>query len=392
MLSASFHRFLWFSSLVALYSSVSSTTTRAAVTWTVDPFSPPSYPLAVRTPYLSAWLHQGDGKALNEDWPRFWTGSILGWAGFVRVDGTVYRFLGAPATTARVALATQISAKFTSTQSTFVLAAGGIDLIVNFLSPVEPTDLVKQSVPFAYLAVTAQSKDGKSHSVQVYTDISAEWATGDNTLIANWTTSTSNNVVTHQVSLRDQEPYAEDGDHIRHGAAYYSLAVSTGTTYRSGADIDVRDSFVANGTLDNSLDTNFRAVNDNWPVFALAHDMGNITSTPSDPIVFSIGHVRDPAVKYIVGGGILQDRSVYYWSAFSSVLDMISSFLGDYSSALSRANTLDAKVSADATEVSSNYASIAALSIRQAFATIEITISKNSDGSWDSEDVLVFMK
>ncbi|KAG8808169.1 hypothetical protein FRC17_004075 [Serendipita sp. 399] len=317
---------------------------------------------------------------------------ILGWAGLVRVDGAVYRFLGAPGLTTRVPLANQTSSKFTSTQSTFVLRAGGIDLTVNFLSPVEPTDLVKQSVPFAYLSVAAASNDGKSHSVHVYTDISAEWVTGDNNLHANWSTSTTGNIITHQVSLQDQEPYAEDQDHIRHGSAYYSILASAGVTYRSGVDVEVRESFVANGTLDNTLDTNFRAVNDKWPVFAFAKDMGSITSTTSAPVVFSIGHVRDPAVRYIIEGGSTQDRSAYYWSVYSSVSDMISEFLNDYPNALSRANALDAKISADAAGVSSNYASIVALSIRQAFATFEITISKKSDGSWDLEDTLVFMK
>jgi hypothetical protein len=56
-----------------------------AVSWSAVPFSPPSYPLAVRSPYLSAWLPQGAGTALNGAWPTFWTGSILGWAGFVNV-------------------------------------------------------------------------------------------------------------------------------------------------------------------------------------------------------------------------------------------------------------------------------------------------------------------
>ena len=47
-----------------------------AASWTSTPFSPASIPLAVRSPYLSAWLNQGSGTALNADWPKFWTGSV----------------------------------------------------------------------------------------------------------------------------------------------------------------------------------------------------------------------------------------------------------------------------------------------------------------------------
>ena len=44
--------------------------------WTATPFNPAAVPLAVRTPYLSTWLPQGAGTALNDAWPTFWTGSV----------------------------------------------------------------------------------------------------------------------------------------------------------------------------------------------------------------------------------------------------------------------------------------------------------------------------
>lgn len=50
----------------------------AATTGTVTPFIPPAVPLAVRSPYLSAWLNQGKGAALNDVWPSFWSGTVGG--------------------------------------------------------------------------------------------------------------------------------------------------------------------------------------------------------------------------------------------------------------------------------------------------------------------------
>ena len=47
-----------------------------AAPWSEDPFGPPSYPLAVRSPYLSCWLPQGNATALNAAWPTFWGGSV----------------------------------------------------------------------------------------------------------------------------------------------------------------------------------------------------------------------------------------------------------------------------------------------------------------------------
>jgi hypothetical protein len=100
----------------------------------------------------------------------------------------------------------------------------------------------------------------------------------------------------------------------------YVLAVvqSTGTTFQTGQDIIVRAQFINNGVLPNTQDTNFRAVQDDWPVFAFAKDLGTV-SAASSPVVFVVGHVRDPAIEYIIAGGKTQNRSLYFWSQFSSV-------------------------------------------------------------------------
>lgn len=78
-------------------------------------------------------------------------------------------------------------------------------------SNIKPNDLLRQSIPFSYLAVSAASTDGKAHSVQVYTDISAEWVSGDRGLTANWTTTTGS-VLTHQVQLASPSLYSENSD------------------------------------------------------------------------------------------------------------------------------------------------------------------------------------
>ncbi|KAJ6539470.1 hypothetical protein B0H19DRAFT_1213411 [Mycena capillaripes] len=352
-----------------------------AITWTATPFNPASLPLAVRTP-----LPQGAGAALNDVWPTFWTGSTLGWAGLVKVDETAYVFLGSPAVAGTTfSKATQKSSKFTSTQSIFVLSAGPVDLTVTFLSPVEPTDLVKQSIPFAYMAVSAASTDGKSHSVQVYSDISAEWVSGDNSLTVNWNSTTSGAILTHQVQLSSPSVFTENSDHTQCPSS------TVGATFQTGADVTVRAQFINNGKLPNTLDTTFRAISNNWPVFGLAHDLGAITAATT-PVVFSIGHIRDPAIQYIVAGGALQSRSLYFLSQLSTAASVISSFLGDFSPALSRANTFDSKVQTDASKISADYAAVVALSIRQAFAATELTLSKTSSGAFNTSDIILFMK
>lgn len=70
----------------------------------------------------------------------------------------------------------------------------------------------------------------------------------------------------------------------------------------------------------------------------------------------------------------------------------ISSFMNDYSSALSSAQAFDTKLQSDASAISSDYAEVVALSVRQALGAMEITVSKNGVNSWNTSDVLVFLK
>ena len=70
----------------------------------------------------------------------------------------------------------------------------------------------------------------------------------------------------------------------------------------------------------------------------------------------------------------------------------ISAFISDYSAAVTRASTFDAKVQSDASKISSDYAGIVAASLRQAFGATELTVSKNSNGGFNTSDTMMFMK
>ena len=82
-----------------------------------------------------------------------------------------------------------------------------------------------------------------------------------------------------------------------------------------------RAQFINNGRLTNTQDTNFRDIQHNWPVFSLAQDLGSVTSATA-PIV-TIGHVRDPAIGYIVANNTVQFRSIYSFSQFSTIDAMV---------------------------------------------------------------------
>ena len=371
-----------------------------------DPIRPPAAPLAVRGPYLSTWL---PATTLPGTWQQFWTGHITAMGGIVRVDGTAYVFMGAPTIVLDVPNGNngspstvngfeqalqQTLLEVTATRSRFHLHGGGISLVAEFFSPVEPGDLRRQSIPMSYVMLTVQSLDGKPHDVQLYADISGEWTSGDVSQVITWAPYSDTSIQAWTVQLQNQQPLTEQGQLAAWGNVAWATSAASNLTYQSGQDIVVRGQFVSHGSLTNSSDTSYRAISDNWPVFAFSADLGRVGGQ-AVTVPLSIGQVRTPAVSYLG-----QDLQPLWTAYFSSWHDMAGFFHSDLTAASKRADNLDAKVKADAQGAGGTaYAGLCAISLRQAYGGTELVAGPDgtpwallkeisSDGNVSTVDVV----
>ncbi len=341
---------------------------------TFSPLRPPATPLAVRSMYLTTWL---PGDNLAGTWPAFWNGRTTALCGLARIDGTPYLFAGAPNLPGGPALTTmtQTSLSVTATQSTYVLTGGGVALTVNFFSPVDPGNLQRQSVPLSYVTVSAASADGGSHSVAVYLDASAEWVHGDSGTQVTWGQQQTGATIALSCQPATPGVLQEDNDQASWGSLVLASRTGGGLTWQTGQDTVVRSGFAGSGSLPNTGDTaQPRAINDDWPVFALAKDLGTVSSgSASGLFQIDLGHVRTPAVSYL--GTDLQPWWTSYWGSWTAMLDW---FDADYAAALSAADALDAKVRSDASAAAGggttgdHYAAVCALALRQAVGGTEL--------------------
>jgi Domain of unknown function (DUF5127)/Domain of unknown function (DUF4965)/Domain of unknown function (DUF1793)/Domain of unknown function (DUF4964)/TAT (twin-arginine translocation) pathway signal sequence len=368
----------------------------ATPTPSFDPLRAPAVPLAVRSPYLSTWLA---ADSLPGTWPTFWTGHITALTGIASIDGTAYVFMGSPTLPNVFPFPTmrQTASLLTATSSHFVLAQAGVQLDVTFLSPVEPGDLRRQSMPLSYVTVAASSLDGATHRVRVYLDISGEWATNDTSAQIVWDqtsyTSHGSSLVTLSYQLANQQQLAENGELASWGTIALSTEASVALTWQIGQDVVVRQKFVTDGVLAGTVDADQpRAISDRWPVFAFAFDLGSVGADPASGTV-SLGHVRAPAVSYL--GTPLPPLWMDY---FSSPHDMIGAFHIDYTAAVARNAALDNRIKGAATRAGGEqYAALCALALRQAYGGTEL-VSRNgtpwaflkeisSDGNVSTVDV-----
>ncbi|HEX4253975.1 MAG TPA: DUF5127 domain-containing protein [Streptosporangiaceae bacterium] len=382
----------------------------ASGTLAATPIRPPAAPLAVRNPYVSTWL---PATALPATWEQFWQGHTTAMGGIARVDGVSYMFLGdpgiiltipdgnhgTPSTTQGFQQALQqTKLEVTPTRSRFTLEGGGIELTVEFLSPVEPGDTKRQSIPFSYLSLSARSIDGHRHDVQLYADISGEWCSADDSQQITWTSSSvsypGGNLQTWAVQLASQQPLTEQNQQAAWGSTVWATPSTSGLTYQSGQDVVVRAQFVNNGKLADSNDTNFRAIGDNWPVFAFCADLGQLGGS-ARTVPLSIGLARTPAVSY-------QGQNLDPWwsKEFSSWQAMLGFFHGDLAAAQRRATTLDNRITSDAQAAGGTaYAGLCAIALRQAYGGTELVVGPDgspwaflkeisSDGNVSTVDVM----
>lgn len=338
-----------------------------------DPLRPPSVPLAVRSPYLSTWMPSSIAAGT---WANFWTGRTTAMTGFLRVDGVDYLFIGAPYVSGHPISrgVVQRSLTLTATRSQYVLEAGGVQLTLTFLSPVEPGDLRRQSMPLSYILADVRSQDGRAHEVSIYFDISGEWAYGDSNAQIRWSRNQvagsggGPSLTSLSFSPSNPQVLAENGDMAAWGTVVFSASDQPGLSWQIGADAVVRAGVLANGSLANTVDGDQpRSINNRWPVFAFNFDLGSVRGSTRSAVL-SIGHVREPAVSYL--GAQLPPLWRSYWSGWQ---DMVAFFHADADAARGRTDKLDRRVKSDATAVGGpKYAALCALALRQAYAGTEL--------------------
>lgn len=180
----------------------------AAITYT--PIQPPSYPMwvirteqtqqdiaddysAVKNPYFRgkllisprleiryisytnislAWFPGDQVENIGTSRAEFWAGAKLTWSVLARVDGITYNLFGVEFPESNTQNCTVVSAEYTASHTKLTVNAGDVRFLLDFLSPVNPKDYLRQSLPFSYLTVSVIGiLNRKSSSIQIYNNV-----------------------------------------------------------------------------------------------------------------------------------------------------------------------------------------------------------------------------
>ncbi len=180
----------------------------------------PAIPLIVCDPYFSIWSQE---DYLYSGPTRHWTGAEHPLSGYVRIDGTTYRFLGRQVQ--GIPFIPQQEVKVFPTRTIFRFANERIELSLTFLTPCLPNDLDLFSWPLTYIYWSVRSVDSLAHDVSLYFDAASDIAVHSWEQKVVWSRYRLSNLDVLQVGSLSQPVLEKCGDFQRIDWGYLYLAV-----------------------------------------------------------------------------------------------------------------------------------------------------------------------
>ncbi|KAH9023971.1 hypothetical protein EDB85DRAFT_294337 [Lactarius pseudohatsudake] len=269
--------------------------------------------------------------------------------------------------------------------------AGPMQINLTFLNPIEPKDWVKQSIPLSYLSLTAKSLDGAAHAVQVYSDLSAEWVSGNRSQEIFWTGIDDDSVIGYRVKRQNPTLSEKVTAVTEWGTLYHFIEMGDNITLKIADHSVSRDLFLHNGMLGATDTSNSPLLIPNSTVFAMSRDLGTIQAT-RDPIVWAVGYAADPVINYKdLSGTPSQQRSPFYKTQYSDDESLVVDFINDFANASSRAQKLDQKILQGAAFFSGPLGDLMSLTTAEIYGNTQLTVATDASGEFNHSDVMAFM-
>jgi hypothetical protein len=347
---------------------------------TLPPLRAPAVPLVTHDPYFSTWSMT---DALPQDWSKHWTGYGRGMCGLLRVDGKVWRFLGIyppdlPA-------AEQVTVEVLPTRTIYELRAGGVTLVLTFITPSLPHDLELLSRPVTYVQFAVRAIDGGTHQVALYFDASADWAVNIEEQVA-WSRFALDGMQVMRIGSLEQPVLRKSGDNLRIDWGYFYLAVPQQGTIPARTVLTdfrtARESFAAGRDLPTADDLRMpRLASDQWPVMACTFDLGRVGRAEAERHVL-LAYDELFAIEY------LNRRLRPYWRRAGMEADLLLRRAEEEFPALrERCAAFDAELMRDLRRAcGERYARLCALAYRQCLAAHKLVADADGKPMYFSKE------
>ncbi len=302
---------------------------------------------------FKAWMTGSSADDVTSAKVTFWEGQSLTWIILARVDAVPYILFGAPTGVSGVKKAKQDSITYTASHTVVKLAAEDTVFTLDFFSPVDPENDIRQSLPYSYLTVSATSD--RAHDVSIFSAIDGSWVGSDQKrVLSNHSWNGTSSIF--EMHYENPITFAEEDQMAAWGQTVFAMTNST--SKRVTGSVASRKDTLSTFTTTGSLTESFKPYKPR-DLVALAQSFSKVKNATA---TFAVGHHREKAINWLDKG----HRTGFFRYKYPDVNSSVSQFLADYPAALAASYTLDQKIRSAAMRTSKTYASIVEAATRQA--------------------------
>lgn len=251
-------------------------------------------------------------------------------------------------------------------QTYYQFTCGPVDLNLKFTSPLFMNDLDLMTRPVNYISYEVASNDGKKHNVELYFEVSPQWALDLPHQESVSSSFTDGNLLFLKTGSRNQQILNKQGDDVRIDWGHFYLAAEKkNSTYAIGSGKELRQSFNANNLKASSTQ--------GYDKMVLLRSLGDTQKANGHLL---IGYDDIYSIQYF--GKNLRP----YWNRDNNetIVSQFQKAEKEYGKLMKECASFDAKLMKEATEVGGrDYAELCALAYRQAIAAHKLVQAPNGD-------------
>lgn len=316
-----------------------------------------------------------DASLLNKSGKNVFAAHCHDRGGLSYLDFGIYTESDQKEVFANAAIQNKVS--ISATQTYYDFTCGPVNLKLQFVSPLLPSDLDLLSRPVNYVQYTVASNDKKKHNVQIYFEATPQWAVNENVQEVEVTQGSTKNIGYLKAGTTEQPVLKKKGDDVRidWGNFYLATEQGLGTNLAIGDYVSSKQMFSKDGRIAQGKNAIKAKMNKSMPVMSIAKNLGEIKDNASTGYVL-VAYDDIESIQYF------GDNLKAWWTKNGSVsIDQaLQSAVTDYSSVLNRCTEFDNKIWKETTEAGGkNYADLCILAFRQAIAAHKLVKDKSGN-------------
>lgn len=273
--------------------------------------------------------------------------------------------------------AVQNSVKITATQTKYEFTAGPVSLRLEFVSPLLMDDLELLSRPVNYVNYQVVSNDGNEHVVEIYIEVTPEWAVNELHQEVEVTTGKTGKISFAKSGTTEQPILKKKGDDVRIDWGYFYLAAETSEnkTLAIGDFSDLKKSFLESGTINSASDKITAAMSESMSALTCTDNLGKVSAKAVNGYIM-LAYDDIESIQYFG-----QNLKAWWTNGGQVSFDKaLAAAAADYRNIVKRCDDVDNKIYSEALAAGGeNYARLCLLAYRQSIAAHKLV--KDTEGN-----------